>query len=134
MPADLRDALRQACDLAETLYTEFTALERVRLDRVMVDASGVPEHLERLRSLADQPEPPGVMTVAEALALPQVRDGSHWIEWTPRLCREMQFRFHPSSKQFDARPKDGDWQRVALVALSDLDAPCTLISSQGGAR
>jgi hypothetical protein len=128
MPADLRDALREACDVADGLLRTVSNLG------LRPFTSEVRSQLARLRSLADQPEPPGVMTVAMALMLPQVRDGSHWIEWTPRLCREMQFRFHPSSKQFDARPKDGDWQRVALVALSDLDAPCTLISSQGGAR
>jgi hypothetical protein len=118
MPADLRDRL------AKLLCICGAQPDTVALFNLW----------KGVRSLADQPEPPGVMTVAMALMLPQVRDGSHWIEWTPRLCREMQFRFHPSSKQFDARPKDGDWQRVALVALSDLDAPCTLISSQGGAR
>jgi DNA repair exonuclease SbcCD ATPase subunit len=48
----LRAALGEALDMAETMYTEFTALERVRLDRVMVDASGVPDHLARLRTLA----------------------------------------------------------------------------------
>jgi hypothetical protein len=48
----LRAALGEALDMAEMMYTEFTALERVRLDRVMVDASGVPDHLARLRTLA----------------------------------------------------------------------------------
>jgi hypothetical protein len=48
----LRAALGEALDMAEMMYTEFTALERVRLDRTMVDASGVPDHIARLRTLA----------------------------------------------------------------------------------
>lgn len=95
----------------------------------------VRETLATLESIATAPgaaTPPAgePMTVAMALMLPEVRSGEKWIEWTPRLCREMQFRFHPPSKQFDARPKDGDWQRVALVALSDLDQPCTLVDPE----
>lgn len=48
---DLLEGLHEACDLAETLYTEFSELERARLDRTMVDVGAVPEQLERLRSL-----------------------------------------------------------------------------------
>ena len=49
----LPDALREACDLAETLYTEMTALDAVRRDRTMVDVSGFVDRLAELRALAD---------------------------------------------------------------------------------
>ncbi len=46
------EALGEACDTAEMLYTESRELEPVRLGRTMVDASNVPEALAEWRALA----------------------------------------------------------------------------------
>ncbi len=118
-----------------TLPRETLAAEHELLRRQLLTAREQIALLVKSRSLADQPEPPGVMTVGKALMLPQVRDGSHWI------------RYERGGEAFVMRvsQKDGilEWDNDAdrfadawFVGLSvvQLDAPCTLISSQEGAR
>ena len=117
MPADLRDAMRLLEIVAE------------------------------LRSLADQPEPPGVMTVAMALRDPRVRSGSMWAEymgpfqrWQLRVIRLDGGVLDVLSRAEGSHYKGGKsipgwcpWG-VEIISIGLLDTECTLISSQEGAR
>jgi hypothetical protein len=121
MPADLRDAIRELADLALQLSNYVPHFP----------AYGGPTMTERriaeIRSLADQPEPPGVMTVAMALMLPQVRDGSHYAQTESDV-------FRVDGGFVEWRSRRGSLWASGAVNLAWFDAPCTLISSQGGAR
>lgn len=131
---DLRTALIEACDIAETLYTEFNELERVRLGRAMVDASDVPEHLERLRSLATSPP-----TVLDALRDPEVRAGRVWIEYelafdSTQPARVRRLRVMPGTflGLIQSQSRAGDEWYDLTLGVADLDAPCRLVPAEGG--
>jgi hypothetical protein len=127
MPADLRALLLEACDIARSWIPS---------GDVGDDAMRIDEISDIARSLADQPEPPGVMTVAKALMLPQVRDGSVWVEWT-RSDDNTRWRVEAHDGELGHRwRRENGWSALfeCTFTLLDLDAPCTLISSQGGAR
>jgi hypothetical protein len=177
--ADLRDAVHELATIAHELMMGL-AYEGDR--NVIARHAG---RIAELRSLADQPEPPGVMTVAvreqaidracssivamakilgngseayaaglvqairatdpraagaltvvQALMLPQVRDGSHVV-----FCEERDrwYRVERGYVEHDdpRRPRGSRPRRYTEhghIAVVDLDAPCTLISSQEGAR
>jgi hypothetical protein len=111
MPADLRDRL------AKLLCICGAQPDTVALFNLW----------KGVRSLADQPEPPGVMTVAMALMLPQVRDGSHYAQTESDV-------FRVDGGFVEWRSRRGSLWASGAVNLAWFDAPCTLISSQGGAR
>ena len=126
MPADLRALLLEACDLAEMAGLKSKDAERIA----------------ELRSLADRP-----LSVGEALALPEVRDGSHVVELEAGPLWQRQYRFDPSRPITKLMCRGGThsyinglpWAPVPF-ASKDLDAPCALIPStstpekQGGAK
>jgi hypothetical protein len=77
----------------------------------------------------------GVLTVGQALMLPEVRDGSKWLEWLPSPQHEthqirvagddiyIRWTFHDTAGAIAW----GRW-RMQGVSLTDLDAHCALVA------
>jgi hypothetical protein len=117
----------EACDLAErAACTPETNSEA--LDVIIVRA-------REIRSLADQPEPPGVMTVGMALMLPEVRSGAMLVRFMYQGVDPVALRAIAGEPHIEWSDGDYDngWEEWAPEP-DELLLPCTLISSQGGAR
>jgi hypothetical protein len=115
----------EACDLAErAACTPETNSEA--LDAIIVRA-------REIRSLADQPEPPGVMTVADSLKREDVRSGDVWVKWLdPRDEDRLPLYLRRDNGM-------GEWMFIWDMHLGrdlwehfnhdpdDLDSPCEIV-------
>ena len=123
----LRDALREACDIGDSL-------------KALVDKYGpgrdqppiIERRLADLRSLAAAP-----LTVLDALRDPSWRARASWVEivkerWIFQYRYDVDGRGDPMAST-RSRRHDGTWSewRATTLFLADLDSPCRLVPAEG---
>lgn len=118
MSADLRSAIRSACDIADELNGEVHSAYGEMND----DAE---RRISDLRAIADAP-----LNVGEALRDPRVRAGTHVIERTARPEWVRQYRVQDGDVQTRTRTVgEAAWRAwgVTTLCIGAMDAICRLI-------